>query len=102
MTVSETAGVGGTLQSIETHLTPRGHAPIVIGGFDSNCYNAYEFNPSVPRRVPPQGSLQWCVPRIATPDVTLEYMIRFAALLSDDSGTSHRVEQELPVTFIRR
>jgi hypothetical protein len=87
LVISEGQGGTGHLDAVETQLVSADGVPTVVSMYDGSCDFGNELTRGGNRAVPPHGSLEWCLGRLATPDAGREYTLRFTARITDGFGT---------------
>jgi hypothetical protein len=103
MTLVITEGRGGVghLDSVQTELVSRDGVTTHAGTYDGGCDYENEFTGAGNRTIPPHGRLEWCLSRVATPDLAREYTLRVTPRITDELGNAIAPSESLTVVVQR-
>jgi hypothetical protein len=92
-------GVAGHLASVEAELVSSDGVPISAGTYDDSCDFSNDLTGGGDRMVPPNGRLEWCMGRVARPDVTRSYTLRITPRIVDALGNVIAPAENFRVVF---
>lgn len=97
--IAEHGGGAGRLEWVETELVSGDGAAVSVGAFDGSCDFQHQLSRGGDRAIPPHGRLEWCIGRLATPDVAREHTLRVTPRIVDELGNVSTPTRTVRVVF---